>query len=223
MGGSLDASRRRVRRGPPRCGFLTVGEVAALAPGVSVLDSGSTLVGADVLIGSGTVVYPGVVLETRDGGRITVGPGVRLGPGAVTVLAVGSDVTIGDAAELGPGSVTVTSAVGAPVRIGAAVRLRGGAVVEGPASLGRGSQVLGSVAVRDVVLDGGGGHTEPDPDLRGAVVKGAGRVHGVRLAVGEVVAVGDLADVGDSARTSQVRIERQRAHHPDAPRRRALD
>lgn len=143
----------------------------------------------------------------RRGAHVEVGGGAVFGPGAVTVMAVRYDVTIGRA-ELGPGPVTVL-AVGGPVRVGDGARLSGGCTVEGPAEVGDGAQVLGTVTVRDVVLaGGGGGHGEPDPDRRGAVVKGAGRVHAVRLSVGEVVV----------ARTDVSLPERQRAHYPGAPR-----
>lgn len=196
---ALDEARRPA-------GFRTVEEVATLAPEVVVLDPASALIGVGVTIEPGAVLYPGVTLETRSGGTITVRAGARLGPGPVTIVAVGYDVTVGRA-EFGPGPVTVVAAGGA-VRVGAGARLSGGCTVEGPAEVGDGAQVLGTVTVRDVVLADGGDHGEPDPDRRGAVVKGAGRVHGVRLGVGEVVV----------ARTDVSLPERQRAHHPDAPR-----
>ncbi|ROP65986.1 MULTISPECIES: hypothetical protein [unclassified Curtobacterium] len=196
---ALDAVRRAA-------GFRTVTEVAALAPGVLVLDPGSVLIGLGVSLGTGVVLYPGAVLETRDTGTIEVAAGVRVGPGPVTIVADGASVSVGADAELGPGGVTV-SAVSADVVVGAGARLRGGAVVEGPAHLGPGAQVLGTVAARDVVLEGGGTFTEPDPDRRAAVLKGAGRVHGVRVAAGEVIAAGTVPHT----------VERQRKYHPAAP------
>jgi len=187
-------------------GFFTVQETAALAPRVAVLDPGSVLVGRGVVLADDVVLYPGVVLETRGSGCVEVGAGARLGPGAVGVVADGGAVRIGAQAQIGPGAVTITASEGADVVVGAGSRVLGGAQVEGPARIGDGAQVLGAVSVRDVVLDGGGTHAEPDPDRRGAVVKGAGRVHGARLAVGEVVAVGAGPWV----------VERQRAYHPGA-------
>lgn len=197
-------------------GFLTVAEVAALAPGVLVLDPGSVLVGRGVAIGDGAVLYPGTALETRGAaarsGSIDIARGVRVGPGPVTIVADDASVTIGEGALLGPGGVTLT-AEHDDIVVGAGARLRGGAVVEGPARLGPGTQVLGAVAARDVVLEGGETFAEPDPDRRGAVVKGAGRVHGVRVATGEVVVAG--AGVG----VAPFVVERQRTHHPTAPSR----
>lgn len=192
-------------------GFLTAAEVLGLLPEVRVLDPGSVLIGTDVALAAGAVLYPGTVLETRAGGSITVGSGVRLGPGCVTVVATTARVTIGSGAELGPGPVTIT-ATGSDVRVGDSARPSGGCHVEGPAVLGTGAQVLGAVAVRDAVLAAGGDHREADPDRRAGVVKGIGRVHGARVGVGEVV-------VGGGAPSAPLVVERQRAHHPEAPSR----
>lgn len=194
---ALDDARRAA-------GFRTADEVAALAPDVLVLDPGSVLLGRDVTIEAGVVLSPGVTVETRGSGTVVLRAGSRLGPGPVTILAEDAHVDVGGA-ELGPGPVTVVaSGPGADVAIGAGARLRGGCWVEGPTTIGAGAQVIGTVALRDVVLGAGADHGHPDPDERGAVVKGAGRVHGVRLSRGEVVV----------ARTDVSTTERQRAHHP---------
>ncbi|MBF4606868.1 hypothetical protein [Curtobacterium sp. VKM Ac-1393] len=195
-------------------GFLPVADVVDLMPEVLVLDPSSVLIGADVELERGVVLYPGTVLETRAGGSISVGAGSRLGPGAVVIVATAARVTIGSGVELGPGTVTIT-ATGVDVGVGDGARLSGGCVVEGPAVLGAGSQVLGAVSVRDAVLGAGGDHGEPDPDRRAGVVKGVGRVHGARVGVGEVVVGG--AVVGRGTPTTSLVVERQRAHHPDAP------
>lgn len=193
-------------------GFLTVAEVLGLLPEVVVLDPSSVLVGEDVTLAAGALLYPGAVLETRAGGSITVASGARLGPGPVTVVATAARVTIGSGAELGPGPVTIT-ATGSDVLVGDGARLSGGCLVEGPTELGAGAQVLGTVAVRDAELAAGGDHREPDPDRRAGVVKGVGRVHGVRVSIGEVI-VG-----GGGAPSAPLVVERQRAHHPGAPSR----
>ncbi|MGN6408545.1 MAG: hypothetical protein ACTHMH_09355 [Curtobacterium sp.] len=211
---ALDSARRRA-------GLLTPDEVAALAPDVLVLDPASVLVGRSVTVEPGVVLYPGTVLETRGASSVVVRSGARLGPGPIAVIADGARVEIGRA-ELGPGPVTVVAigsaspstgegssgAGSADVVIGDGARLSGGCLVEGPATIGAGAQVIGTVSVRDVVLGAGVDRHHPDPDRRGAVVKGTGRIHGVRLAAGDVV-------VG---RTSVSAVERQRDHHPEAPR-----
>jgi len=204
---ALDIARRAA-------GFLTVNEVTALAPDVRVLDPGSVLIGAGVSVRPGAVLHPSTTLETRDGGVISVASGARLGPGPVTIVASAATVHIGAGAELGPGPVTVF-ADGSDVVIGGRARLTAGCLVEGPARIGAGAQVLGPVSVRDVELEDGGDHREPDPDHRGGVVKGTGPVRGVRVGLGEVV-VGGVAHAGEAS--GRPRIERQRTYHPDAPR-----
>lgn len=205
---ALDDARRAA-------GFLTVRHVAALAPEVRVLDPASVLIGAGVSVLPGAVLYPSTTLETRDGGVISVASGARLGPGPVTIVASAATVHIGEGAELGPGPVTIV-ADGSDVVIGGRARLTAGCLVEGPARIGAGAQVLGPVSVRDVELEDGGDHREPDPDHRGGVVKGTGPVRGVRVGLGEVV-VGGVTHAGETP--GRPRIERQRTHHPDAPRR----
>jgi hypothetical protein len=205
---ALDDARRAA-------GFLPVAEVLALAPAVRVLDPASVLIGVGVSVLPGVVLYPSTTLETRHGGAITLAAGARLGPGPVTVVASAATVHIGAGAELGPGPVTVV-ADGSDVVIGGRARLTAGCLVEGPARIGAGAQVLGPVSVRDVELEEGGDHREPDPDHRGGVVKGAGPVRGVRVGVGEVVVGGAVDTGGSSARPT---VERQRTYHPDAPHR----
>ena len=206
--GPLDDARRAA-------GFLTVRQVAALAPEVRVLDPASVLIGVGVSVLPGVELYPSTTLETRHGGVITLAAGARLGPGPVTVVASASAVHIGEGAELGPGPVTIV-ADGSDVVIGGRARLTAGCLVEGPARIGSGAQVRGPVSLRDVELADGGDHREPDPDHRGGVVKGVGPVRGVRVGLGEVV-VGGVAHAGEAS--GRPRIERQRTYHPDAPRR----
>lgn len=212
----MDSDRTAQALGIARraAGFLTVHEVTALAPDVRVLDPGSVLIGAGVSVRPGAVLYPSTTLQTRDGGVISVASGARLGPGPVTIVASAATVHIGEGAELGPGPVTVV-ADGSDVVIGGRARLTAGCLVEGPAWIGAGAQVLGPVSVRDVELEDGGDHREPDPDHRGGVVKGTGPVRGVRVGLGEVV-VGGVAHAGEAS--GRPRIERQRTYHPDAPR-----
>jgi len=165
--GPLDAARRAA-------GFLTVRQVAALAPEVRVLDPASVLIGVGVSVLPGVELYPSTTLETRHGGVITLAAGARLGPGPVTVVASASAVHIGEDAELGPGPVTIV-ADGSDVVIGGRARLTAGCLVEGPARIGEGAQVLGPVSLRDVELADGGDHREPDPDHRGAWSRAWGR------------------------------------------------
>lgn len=68
---ALDDARRAA-------GFLTVRQVAALAPEVRVLDPASVLIGVGVSVLPGVELYPSTTLETRHGGVITLAAGARL-------------------------------------------------------------------------------------------------------------------------------------------------
>jgi hypothetical protein len=195
----LDAQRARL-------GFQTITDVVTLAAdGVTILDPHSTLISVGVSIGAGTVIYPNVVIEARDDGTITIGGDNRFYPGTIIVVSAGR-LAIGAGNTFGPGGVTIeVSDPGATLTIGDGGRYSRGAHLSGANQLESGSQVLGPIEVRDSYLAAGGDHREPDPDLRGGVLKGVGLARQVRVGRGEVI----------STRTTfqQGAIERQAAHH----------
>ncbi|KAA9003592.1 bifunctional UDP-N-acetylglucosamine diphosphorylase/glucosamine-1-phosphate N-acetyltransferase GlmU [Paenibacillus spiritus] len=110
--------------------------------GVSIIDPESTYIGADVVIGSDTVLYPGTLLK----GRTVIGEDCIIGPSAEiedSVIAdgaqikhsvlnqaeVGARTTVGPFAYLRPGSV-----LGEDVKIGDFVEIK-------KATIGDGSKV----------------------------------------------------------------------------------
>ena len=77
---TLAASRTDAAR--KSLGFITLEETAALADrGVIVPDPGSTLVSAEVSLGSGVVLWPNTVLQCSAGGVIGIGAGTFIYPG----------------------------------------------------------------------------------------------------------------------------------------------
>jgi hypothetical protein len=168
-----------------------------------VFDPYSTLLSVDAEIGAGNVFHPGVVIN----GRCRIGSGNTFHLGTHLLADDGALIVIGDGGTLGPGGAQITATgSGVACRIGDRVRLRNGAEIVGASTLGSGSQVLGPISARGVHLASGGDFTEPDPDLRGAVLKGFGRAQGIRLAVGEVInGLGDFAAAP---------VERQLSYHP---------
>jgi hypothetical protein len=157
-------------------GFLTVAETLALTDsGNVVLDPFSLLVSRGVRIGGGNVFYPGVTLICDAGGTIVVGSDNQFGEGGFTARAEG----------------------GATIEIGDRGRYMLGASVTGPAQLGSGSQILGAIALQDCVLGAGGTFRDPDPDARGAVLKGVGRARSLRLARGQVIQGNGAFDAAD--------------------------
>ena len=97
----------------------------------------------------------------------------------------------------------------AHVDVGDRARLMNGPELVGASVVGAGAQIIGPIRAQSVRLGAGGDHREPDPDLRGGVLKGVGLARGIRVGRGEVVnGLGSFADAP---------VERQRAYHPDAP------
>jgi UDP-3-O-[3-hydroxymyristoyl] glucosamine N-acyltransferase len=168
-----------------------------------VFDPYSTLLSADAEIGTDNVFYPGVVIN----GTCRIGNANTFHVATHLLAGDGARIIIGNGATFGPGGVQIT-VTGADVecRIGNRVRLRNGAEIVGPSVLGTGSQVLGPISARNVHLAPGGDFAEPNPDLRGAVLKGFGRAQGIRLGMGEVInGLGDFAAAP---------VERQLTYHP---------
>jgi UDP-3-O-[3-hydroxymyristoyl] glucosamine N-acyltransferase len=191
-------------------GLRTVAEILELAEaGTVVLDPNSVLIGKRVVLGKENVLYPGVVVECAEDAECVFGDRNTLLPGTYVSVQAGGSVVVGNDTRIGEGGARVVAS-GGVVTIGDAVRLSSGALVIAPAELGAGCQVLGQITAQDVVLAGGADLTHPDPDHRGAVLKGFGKARGLQVGVGEVVnGAGDFDDAP---------VERQRKYHPNAPR-----
>ena len=95
--------------------------------GVSLIDPAATYIDADVSIGAGTRVHPGVHLR----GRTRIGSNCEIEPGAVV-----TDCTIGDNVHIKPGSVLSESTVGNDCAIGPMAHLRPGTVLAGSNKIG---------------------------------------------------------------------------------------
>jgi carbonic anhydrase/acetyltransferase-like protein (isoleucine patch superfamily) len=171
-------------------GFLTGGELAGLGErGVEILGGCSCLISPSVAIAAGVRIYPNVILEADEESSIEIGPGTVLYPGAFVLATGGGEIVVGRSCELGPGGAQLkANRPGARIRLGDGVRLLNGCEVTGVSELGDGAQVIGAVTAQSVRLEGGrGGHAWPDPDERGAVLKGFGLAREVHLRTGEVL------------------------------------
>jgi acetyltransferase-like isoleucine patch superfamily enzyme len=191
--------------------FLTIGECLELGRRIGALfDPYSTLLSRHARFGPGTVIYPGVDVECAPDARCEFGPDNILYPGLRVTVGSGAAVVVGAGNRLGEGGARITAdGADMSVRIGDRTRISDGAILGGGCVLGDGSQVLGAISARAVRLAAGGDFTCPDPDLRGAVLKGRGTARGLVLAVGEVV--------NGNGPFEHSPVERQRAYHPDAP------
>jgi len=189
-------------------GFLPVAATDELGgQGVRVLDPHSTLISSSATFGAGTVIYPGVVISTEQRSRIDIGEGCVLYPGCLLEARDGGRLVIGDDVELGPGGVTIRAGSQDAIVVDDHARLSGNCELSGGCELGRGAQILGPISARSVRLGGGrGGYRWPNPDERGAVLKGVGLADGITLAQGEVRSC--RPSFGD------VPTERQSRYHP---------
>lgn len=192
-------------------GYLSVDATCALAgQGVLVLDPNSTLIARSVAVGAGTVIYPGAVISCDEDSAVSVGERCVLYPGCLLEAREGGRIVIRHEVELGPGGVTIRAFESSDViEIEELVRISGNCDLTGASELGRGAQILGAVSARSVRLAGGlGGYRWPDPDQRGAVLKGAGIADGITLGRGEVRSC--------RASFNDAKTERQSSYHPPA-------
>ncbi|MFK0257738.1 hypothetical protein [Streptomyces sp. NPDC090445] len=191
-----------------RHGFRTVAEMAELAETNTFFDLGSTLIAKEAEIGPGNTFYPGVIVRC-DGGACTIGRDNTFFPSTLLLAEAGGRITIGDGCTFGPGGVQFkANRPGTDLQVGDRVRVLNGAEVVGSSTLGSGSQIIGAVAAQSVSLAGGDDFEGPDPDTRGAVLKGFGLARGIRLGVGDVAnGAGDFAAAP---------VERQLSYHPRA-------
>jgi hypothetical protein len=171
-----------------RLGFLSAAETAALAyRGISIPDPTSVLVASGVQLGTGTVLWPGVILETRDGGTIVIGDGTQLFPGS-RFVASGGSITVGAQVEIGEeGGFTIKAEAGDLIQIGAGARLLGGGSLTLSNRIGRGAQILGPIRCQNCTLGDGGTYRDPEPDARGGVLKGSGVARHIEVPTGSVI------------------------------------
>lgn len=187
----LEASRRAQ-------GLLTPLDLIGLADrGILVHDPLSTLIGVDVQVGDGCIFYPGTQLLCHSGQRLMVGEGNVFYPGC-WLSAEQGPITLGAGNRLGEGGfIAVTNRAGGQITLGSHGRYQRGAALYAEVSLGDGCQILGPIAVQDCRLAGGGDFTHPEPDERGAVLKGTGTARGLTLKTGEVIAGAGVFDPAD--------------------------
>jgi acetyltransferase-like isoleucine patch superfamily enzyme len=186
-------------------GYRTVSRL--LADGDNIfIDPFSALISTHARIGTGNVFYPNVRIDAVPG-TVRIGDNNRFFEGTRIDATGGGHVAIDSDNEFGPHAVTLmANRPGAAITIRRGVRLLGRIEVAGVSDLEDGSQILGDINAVNVSLAGGGSHREPDPDLRGAVLKGRGRATGIVLGRGQVIN-GD----GDFAASP---VEEQSVYHP---------
>ncbi|MFJ6531116.1 hypothetical protein [Microbacterium sp. NPDC091662] len=186
-------------------GYLTVSQL--IADDLNVfLDPFSTLLSAHARIGTGNVFGPNVRVDA-DSDALRIGDDNRFFEGTRIEATSGGRVSIGADNEFGPHAVALlANRPDAVIAIGSRVRLIGRIDLAGASTLGDGSQILGDITAVNVALVGGGSHRDPDPDQRGAVLKGRGRASGLTLARGHVI--------NGDGHFATAAVEAQSVYHP---------
>lgn len=193
-------------------GLLEIEAVLALAEhGNVVLDPFSTLIATNARIGAENLFYPCVTVLCAASAELTIGDGNTFHSGTWLAAETGP-ITIGSRNQFGEGGFSAkANRAGARIVIGDDGRYQGGASVFGEATLGSGSQLLGTIAVDSCHLAAGGSFRDPDPDTRGALLKGQGTARNLRLDAGQVIAASGVFRAED--------VKPQSFFHPKAARR----
>lgn len=181
-------------------GLLEIEAVLALSErGNIVLDPFSTLISRDAQIGSGNVFYPCVSILCSTSGQLVIGDGNTFHTGTWIAAETGP-IRTGSRNEFGEGGGFTAKAnrTGARIIIGNEGRYQGGASVYGETDLGSGSQLLGRIAVDSCILAAGGSFRDPDPDKRGALMKGQGAARDLRLGMGQVISASGTFRIEDA-------------------------
>ena len=178
----MDAARERA-------GFLSLADTAALnEKGIIVLDPHSTLVSPRVVLSEGITLWPSVTIEASDCADVSIGRGTQLYSGT-RIVAKSGKIVIGMDVEIGEeGGFTIKAETShCVIEIGNGARLLGGGALSLRNVIGRGAQVLGPIRMQNCVLGAGATYAEPDPDKRGAVLKGSGVARNIELPAGKVI------------------------------------
>ncbi|MEE1657821.1 hypothetical protein VB618_16590 [Microvirga sp. CF3062] len=171
-----------------RLGFLPIAETAALAHrGVVIPDPASVLVSSDTRLEKGVILWPGVILQVLEGGDIVIGDDTQLFPGS-RLVASGGSIKVGACAEIGEeGGFTLKAEARDLIEIGDGARLLGGGSLILSNRVGRGAQIVGPIRCQNCTLGDGGTYRDPEPDERGAVLKGSGVARNIDVPTGCVI------------------------------------
>lgn len=187
-------------------GFLSVSQLLAIHSQNILLDPLSILISEGVELGTGNVLYPGVILEIQNAGRIRIGNRNFFYPGAL-FLADQGEILAGDENEFGDGGVRIKAIMpDSSIIIGNAGRYMSGPDITGRCVLGSGTQILGAISVQNCTLGAGESYRHPDPDQRGGLFKGAGLARNLTVGQGEVISQRGMFEASA--------IERQSVYHP---------
>ncbi len=186
-------------------GYLTIDEILELTQSNSVYDPFSLLITRGVIVGSGNVFYPSVLITSEMSEYIVIGNENIFYAGCMLCSKNGI-ITIGNSNEIGENGIKIKSEKIA-IAIKDQCRLNNGAQIHDGCQLGNGSQVLGNIKVQECIVEDGESYRIKDPNQRGGVLKGFGYAKGLVVKKGEVI-----CGEGDFAKSA---LERQETYHPN--------
>lgn len=187
-------------------GFLTIAEMVDLRQNNVIYDLQSTLISKSASIGTGNVFYPSTIIICTQA-QCIIGNHNVFWAMTTIISENGGSISIGDHCQFGSGGVRILcQSPNQQLAIGNGARLMNGAELMGNSQLGSGCQILGLISARNINLQGGGDYNCPNPNERGAVLKGMGTAKSIQLQQGQVInALNNFA-------TAQ--IEQQITYHP---------
>jgi len=167
----------------------------------------SHLISESVAIETRNTFYPNVVIACGSRSTVRIGDGNAFHTSTYLRADLGGAIIVRNGTEFGDGFFSaIADRAAARIEIGSGCRFTGGVRAFGNTSCGDGAQVHGAINVLSCVLAAGGTFEHPDPDERGAVLKGHGVARNLHIGKGEVI-----AGFGDFDQGS---IVRQRTFHP---------
>ncbi|HSX08889.1 MAG TPA: hypothetical protein VLF93_01940 [Candidatus Saccharimonadales bacterium] len=187
-------------------GFLTFEDLVQLSKNNNtIMDPFSLFISREVVVEKDNIFYPNVVIEANKG-KISIGNGNIFYMNTYIIAKKGL-VTIGNKNQFGSGGCTIQALEEtAKIIVGNKGRYSNNPLILGRTTLGSGTQILGNIIIKDCTLEDGGNFEEPNPNLRGAVLKGAGIAQHIYVQKGYVInAYGDFKDSP---------IELQSTYHP---------
>lgn len=200
---------RTAHRARLHMGFLSPEElVAAYGETCILLDPQSTLISARATLADGVTVYPGAVVLCDEHSTVTIGPDCVLHGAAYIEARHGGVVRIDANCELGPGYAGIrANRSDSYIELGRSVRLSAGAEITGISRVGDYGQIFGQVFAQNVELgDGKGCDDQPDPDLRGPILKAGVVVRDARVPAGKVASRQDRPEELPSVRQADVNL-----------------